>query len=109
MSEESSVLDDIFYERQEVSDFSKVTELLMNNRFKRRKTILSNRQVAKLTTIDVLSQIYDIQFLKHWVNYYAEWRTSGDKGKGRKDIVDISKFHYATKSSDENMLGDIGR
>lgn len=91
----TAIIDDIRKEGKEKSDFSQVVETLLNDKYKRRKTILNdNRQVTKLTTIDVIAQIYDIGFLKQWVNNYAEWRTSGDKGKGRQDIVDISKAHY---------------
>ena len=63
----------------------------MDDRFKRRKTILTNEQVSRINNIDVLSQIYDIDFLRLWVNNWAEWRTSGDGGKGRNDIVKITQ------------------
>ena len=90
------------------SDFSKVVDILLNDNYKRRKTILNNRQVGKITTIDILSQIYDITFLKNWVNNFAEWRTSGDNGKGRQDIVEISKHQYAEmKEQREELLGLI--
>jgi hypothetical protein len=91
---EPAVLDDIDSLVQDQSDFSKVVEILLNDNYKRRKTILHTRQVSKITTIDVLSQIWDITFLKEWINNYSEWRTSGDGGRGRNDIVDISKFQY---------------
>lgn len=79
---------------------------MLNNRYKRRKTILSNQQVSVLTTLDVISQLYDIPFLKEWVDYYAEWRTSGDGGKGREDIVEISKYHYAQQEQQQQQLID---
>jgi len=102
----SAVLDDIQKEEKEVSDFSKVVDILLNDKYKRRKTILNNTQVAYITSLDVVAQIYDITFLKHWVNGYAEWRTSGDNGKGRQDIVDISKFHYdELQKRDDQLLG----
>ena len=101
---DSSVIDDIQQEGDEVSDFSKVVDILLNDDYKRRKTILNNRQVTALTTIDVLAQLYDVKFLQQWVNFYAEWRTSGDGGKGRKDIVDISKFQYGIKNLNEHEL-----
>ena len=107
---ESSVIDDMQQaDKPEPSDFSQVVETLTNNKYKRRKTVLINRQVDKLTTLDVLSQIYDVQFLKAWVNYFAEWRTSGDKGRGRQDIVDISKFHYAQKEVQHQELMEVLR
>lgn len=104
----ASVLDDMQQaDKPEPSDFSKVVEILTDNKYKRRKTVLNTRQIAKLTTIDVLSQIYDVPFLKAWVNYYAEWRTSGDKGRGRQDIVDISKFHYAQQKEHNQQILDL--
>lgn len=109
-SDSSSMEDDLqpdSYNVQEQTDFSKVVDLLLNDRYKRRKTILQTFQVAPLTTIDVMSIIYDIPFLKMWVRHFAEWRTSGDGGKGRKDIVDISKFHYASKQQDSEILNQL--
>jgi hypothetical protein len=88
----------------EESDFSKVVDTLLNDKYKRRKTILNNSQVGKITTIDVLAQIYNIDFFRRWVNNFAEWRTSGDGGKGRQDIVDISKFHYTQMEDDRKSL-----
>lgn len=104
---QSSVLDDIAKEQKEDSDYHKVITTLLDEKFKRRKTILENRQVAKITTLDTLAQLYDIKFLKQWVDGYAEWRTSGDKGKGRQDIVDISKFHYAEMKDQRRELLDV--
>ena len=110
MSKQSSVLDDIVQaDGSEQSDFSKVVDILLNDNYKRRKTILNNSQVAKITTIDVISQIYDVQFLREWVHNFAEWRTSGDNGKGRQDIVEISKFHYNQMQDDRRDLMDALR
>jgi len=89
----SAILNDINRGgHKEIPESIQSAEVLMDNRFKRRKTILTNRQVTILTTLDVLAQLYDIPFLKKWVDCFAEWRTSGDKGRGRSDITDIFKF-----------------
>lgn len=89
----SSIQNDIIrIDKKEQPESLQSAELLMDNRFKRRKTILSNRQVAIINTLDVLSQLYDIVFLEKWVDGFAEWRTSGDSGRGRQDITDIFKF-----------------
>jgi hypothetical protein len=101
----SSIMEDVItVDEDRPSDFSKVVDILLNDSYKRRKTILNNRQVAKITTIDVISQIYDIPFLKSWVNNFGEWRTSGDNGKGRQDIVEISKFQYSEIKKDREEL-----
>jgi len=103
--EESAVLDDVIQaDRKEASDFSKVVKTLLDENYYRRKTILTNSQVPSVNTIDVIAQIYDIKFLKIWINGFAEWRTSGDGGKGRQDIVDISKFHYQEMQDRHNEL-----
>ena len=108
MKKETSpaIIDDIRKEGREKSDFSQVVETLLNDKFKRRKTILTDRQVYLITTLDVIAQVYDIPFLKSWVDYYAEWKTSGMGGQGRKDIVEISKFKYAEQQKlQSEMLG----
>jgi len=106
----TSIEDDIQTEKiNHDTDLSRVSELLLNDRYKRRKTILGLRQVSKLTTIDVISQLYDIEFLKNWVTNYAEWRTSGG-GQGRQDIVDITKFSYKQqKEFQSELLTMLGR
>lgn len=86
---------------KEHSDFKEAVEVLMNDKYKRRKTILNNRQSYELSVLDVISQLYEIQFLKDWIVYYAEWRTSGDNGKGRQDIVDIAKSHLLTEQQEK--------
>jgi len=102
-------MDDITNADNPPSDFSKVVDILLNDNYKRRKTILNNRQVAKITTIDILSQIYEIDFLQSWIENYAEWRTSGDNGKGRNDIVDISKHQYAEMKEQREELMSVLR
>jgi hypothetical protein len=111
MKKNSSVIEDIMIQEGESppSDFAKTMYLLMNDEFRRRKTILDNSQVPAITVIDVIAQIYDIQFLQEFITYFAEWRTSGDKGKGRQDIVDISKFQYAEQQKMNEQFMDIMR
>ena len=88
------------------SDLSKVVETLTDETHKRRKTILRGREIPLLSTMDVVSQLWDIKFLKYWVDYYAEWKTSGDGGRGRNDIVEVAKSHFIgdkMKSELENL------
>lgn len=111
MNKDSSVVDDVIIkDNGHESDFSKVVKILLDDNYKRRKTILRDTaQVTKINTLDVISQIYDIQFLKRWINGFAEWRTSGDGGKGRQDIVDISKFHYVENKARDQEIFNVLR
>ena len=105
-----SIIDDITVGGEAPSDFSKVVDILLNDEYRRRKTILGTNQVSTLTTLDVIAQIYDIPLLKDWVENYAEWRTSGDSGKGRQDIVEISKYHYAqAEDQRKELMGMLGK
>jgi len=107
---DTSIEDDIEPDSKDTgkTDLRQVSELLMDGRYRRRKTILTDRQITKLTTLDVVAQIYDIEFLKNWVNFYAEWRTSGG-GKGRQDIVDITKFSYKKEKEFQSEILSLMR
>lgn len=103
------IQDTLIEEEESPSDTWKAIELLMNNRFKRRKTILDSlQQVKVITTLDVISQLYDIQFLKLWIRYFGEWRTSNE-GQGRTDIVDIFKFSEMTRQNERAEMMDLLR
>ena len=105
---DEEVISDWLELEPEPSDFSKVVDLLFNNDFKRRKAVLTNRRVPRITTLDTLAQLYDITWLKQWVTNYLEYSTSGDGGRARKDVVDISKFHYGKRTEfDSDMLAKI--
>ena len=94
------------FDHEDISDFSKVVETLLNDEHMQLKTILNNRQVTKLTTLQVLSQIYDIVFLKTWIEDYCRLRVSGDGGKGRNDIVKIASSHYSYRDKDDDNVLD---
>jgi len=94
---------------KEQSDYSMVADLLLNEKFKRRKTVLgNNRQVGLLSALDVISQIYDIPFLKQYIDYYAQWLTSID-ARGRSDIVDISKFRFDEQNKFNSQILEMAR
>lgn len=100
----SSIEDDIKKDTEDKpSDFSKVTELLLNQKWRRRKTVLHKRVIAKISALDVISQIYDIEFIKDFIVYYTEYLTS-EGGKGRNDIVDIAKFQHIQEQERNNEL-----
>lgn len=108
INDNTSVIDELFKENENKrSDFSETVYLLLNDKFKRRKTILSDRQVSLLTSFDVIAQVYDVDFLKLWVDWFAEWKTSGNNGIGRKDIVEISKYNYAEKQKQNSELMEL--
>jgi hypothetical protein len=103
----SAVLDDVDEEKlfgePEKSELAKVVDTLLNEKWKRRKTRLRPRLTSALTTLDTLAQIYDIEFLKQWVDGYTEYLTSED-GKGRSEIVDITKYTLDKEVSRQQQL-----
>ena len=98
--------DDIQEENKSVSDLARVSQLLLDNRFKRRKTNLHQRMMSAITTLDVLAQIYDIDFIKLWVSNYCEYLTS-EGGQGRKDIVDITKFSIERENAFRTNMAEL--
>ena len=66
------------------------------------------RLIPAITSLEVLAQMYDVEFLKNWIDWYCEFLTSSG-GIGRKDIVDIFKFTQEQKERERtelmNMLG----
>jgi len=107
---ETSVIEDIKHRiGKEESDYSKVAYLLLNEQFKRRKTALNDvKQFGLLASLDVIAQIYDIPFLRKYVDYYMELLTSIN-ARGRTDIVDISKFRFEEQSKLNNQLLELAR
>ena len=91
------------------SDLSKATELLFNDKWKRRKTKLRARTIPALATLDTIANIYDINWLLDWIDSYTEYITSID-GQGRKDIVDITKFSIERQDKqNERMMDMLGK
>lgn len=91
------------------SDLSKVVDTLLNNSFFRRKTRLDKRIIGKLSALDTIAQIWDIQFLKEWIPSYTEYLTS-ESGKGRQEIVDITKYTIDKETEKhKDMMESLGR
>ena len=109
-NKQTSVTDDIKHViGKDESDYSKVADLLLNEKFKRRKTVLGNaRQVGLLSALDTISQLYDIPFLKQYIDFYAQWLTSID-ARGRNDIVDISKFRFEEQEKYNSQILELAR
>jgi hypothetical protein len=90
MKEKYSIEDDMQPVGDQPSELAKVSEILMDNNFSRRKTILDGRLISAITTLDTIAHSWDIAFLKQWVPSFCEYLTSKD-GQGRKDIVGIAQ------------------
>lgn len=80
------------------SDLSKVVTILLNEKWGKRKTRLRDRIIPALTTLSTIAEIYDIQCLKDWIKGYTEYVVSIE-GKGRQEIVDITKFSIDKQDS----------
>ena len=100
------VEDKLIRGEQSKSDLTNVVEMLLNDLWKRRKTRIRDRSTPKLTTLDTLAQVYDIKFLQLWIDGYTEYVTSID-GKGRTEIVDITKYSIDKESEREKMMLDV--
>jgi len=85
-----SVLNDLRVVEDSKTDLAYTTESLFNRKWFRRKTRLSGRIISKLSVVDTLAQIWDIDFFKQWIPTYTEYLTS-EGGRGRKEIVDIAQ------------------
>ena len=59
--------------------------------------------ISAITTLEVLAQMYDIEFLKNWIDWYCEFLTSSG-GVGRKDIVDMFKFAHTQNEKNQEQL-----
>lgn len=107
----TSVIDDIvsFQQNDGQSDLAKVVDTLLNNSFFRRKTRLHKHIIGKLSALDTIAQIWDIQFLKEWIPSYTEYLTS-ESGKGRQEIVDITKYTIDKETQKhKDMVEMMGR
>lgn len=101
--------DDIRVVGEKPSELGKVTEVLLNGQFGRRKTNLDKRMISAITTLDTVGQIYDIDFIKTWIPSFCEYLTSID-GQGRGDIVQIATAQLnAEKSRYEDVIGLMGK
>ena len=109
----SSILDDIRDEKiiseENKSDLARTCELLLNEKWRKRKTVLRERVISSLSTLDTLAQLYDVKFLHEWITAYTEYITSKE-GRGRQDIVDIAKYRIDMEErSRKELLGLIGK
>jgi len=106
MGVEDDLKDSLIRGKEEKSELAKVVEILLNEKWKRRKTRLRNRTIPGLTTIDTLAEIYNVKFLRYWIDGYTEYVTSSE-GKGRQEIVDITKFTIDKQNQREKNLMEM--
>lgn len=85
------IKDDIIKGGETKTDLANTCELLLNEKWRKRKTRLRDRSIPALTTLETLAVLYDVEWLRSWIDSYTEYVTSED-GKGRQDIVDIAKY-----------------
>lgn len=98
--------EDIRKEVKAPSDLSKITELLLNEQFPRRKTILGRIKLTPITTLDTIAQLYDVSWLKLWIPAHCEYLTS-EGGKGRQDIVDITKYSIERENEQRKNVMEL--
>jgi len=103
---EDDIKNDIIKGEETKSDISKTSELLLNEKYKRRKTILKPRQVFALSRIDTFAQLWDVQFFKTFYDSETEHLTSVG-GQGRKDIVDIVKYNLERQDAQRKELMEM--
>lgn len=110
---ETSVLqdeqdNDAKYEQNEhSSDLIKAMEILQSSKNIEGTTILNNIQVNALTMMNWASQVFDIEFFKHYVSLFPRYRISGDDGRGRKDLIQIAEAIRREKEEDHDRFMEI--
>lgn len=113
---ETSVIDDIdnkdihILEQDSTSDLIKAMEILRSPNNMESNTILTNEQVNGLSLMNWASQVYGIEFFKHYVALFPRYRISGDDGRGRKELIEIAKAIQQEKlAENQQLLELIGR
>lgn len=92
------------------SDLIKSLNILVNEKFLEGKTILDNRQVTAISLMYMYGQIYDIPFLKDFVETWTRYRISGDDGRGRKEIIEIAKaIQQALLEKDNKFIDALNK
>ena len=90
--------DDIIKGGETKTDLANTCELLLNEKWRKRKTNLRDRSIPALTTLETIAVLYDVEWLRSWIDSYTEYVTS-ESGKGRQDIVDIAKYSIDKETS----------
>jgi hypothetical protein len=89
------------------SDLIKAMTILHSNENLESNTILDNFQVNGLALMNWASQVYDIQFFKHYVALFPKYRISGDDGRGRKELIQIAEAIQRDKAMQQDRMLEI--
>lgn len=82
-------------------------EMLANDQFIEGKSIFNNEQVLGITMMNWAGQVYDIPFLRNFVNTFPKYRISGDNGRGRKEIIEIAKAIQQQNAEEHERLKQL--
>jgi len=94
-------------DHEQKSDLIRAMELLHSPENIEGNTILDNKQVNALTLMNWASQVYDIEFFKHYVALFPRYRISGDDGRGRKEQIKIAEAIRLEQLNKENKYLDF--
>lgn len=89
------------------SDLMRAFDSLSNPINMESNTILTNKQVIALSMINWASQVYDIEFFKHFVQLFPRYRISGDDGRGRKELIQIAEAMQKDKMEQNNRFMEL--
>jgi hypothetical protein len=96
--------------RDNKSDLLRAMEILHSGDNIESNTILTNEQVNALSLMNWASQVYDIDFFKHYVSLFPRYRISGDDGRGRKEQIQIAEaIQRANEEKDNRLIDILGR
>jgi hypothetical protein len=96
-----------FLERDNSSDLIHAMEILSSDKNIESNTILTNAQVNALALMNWASQVYGIEFFKHYVALFPKYRISGDDGRGRSELIQIAEAIQRDKQEQNNRLMDL--
>lgn len=97
----------IISESSNTSDLMRAFDSLSNPINMESNTILTNKQVIALSMINWASQIYDIEFFKHFVQLFPRYRISGDDGRGRKELIQIAEAIQKDRMEQNNRFMEL--